>query len=281
MLNVKNNFLKIMFAIFVYVFWGLNPAFGMEYSKVGGYAKVVFLGNFRAGKTVLYNLLSHKTNSLQDTQHTRQISVTDMEYDINGKKVQVYLGDTSAEPGHKKVMDEFCKNAHIIFVIVNAKELVESNGLNVTTTQKYFERLLCDLPDIAPNCRVIVVLTQKDKITKNMVKDAPFIKRRISEYIRTIEEVLHGDEETNNINIDAKYELTLKDTVGKEAMDHRRKIEDLIKNSIISYGIENLPSSPEGFVAEVTEETHTVVDQKNCILPDKTHEETTYSLNVK
>ena len=101
--NAKIKLLGILLS-FVSLFAVSSPTFGMESTEnYDGYAKVVFLGNFRAGKTVLYNLLCHFPKKLDDTKHTKQISFTNMKYDIDGKKIAVYFSDTSAEPCHKQV----------------------------------------------------------------------------------------------------------------------------------------------------------------------------------
>lgn len=275
--NAKIKLLGILL-LFLSLFAVSSPTFGMESTEnYDGYAKVVFLGNFRAGKTVLYNLLCHFPKKLDDTKHTKQISFTNMKYDIDGRKIAVYFSDTSAEPCHKQVMDEFCHNAHIIFVVVNAKDLIEGmNGVGVTSSQKYFENLLCSIPDLSPNCRIIVVLTQKDNINKNLVTNAFFVKKRISQYIKDLDELFSD----SGILVDSKYELTLKDTTGEEAINHRKTLEDLIIDSLKKYGIDKLPKTADGFKAEVVEKSEEIVDKTHCIGKDETHTEYSYSLKV-
>ena len=110
-----------------------------------------------------------------------------VEFKVKDKSVCAYLFDTPGEPTQKVSVEEFCKNAHIIFVVVNAKNLMEGmNGVWPNKSQNYFENLLCSIPGLSPNCRIIVVLTQKYNINKDLVTNAIFVRARISQYIENI-----------------------------------------------------------------------------------------------
>lgn len=62
MLNLRSKLLKFILFAFSFVFFGINSTFGMDSAPPiqndQRYAKVVFLGYFGSGKTVLYNLLT-------------------------------------------------------------------------------------------------------------------------------------------------------------------------------------------------------------------------------
>ena len=211
------------------------------------FAKVVFLGYFCSGKTTLYNLLTQNSVGMS-TAHTTQIDYSKIEIKVKDKSVCAYLFDTPGEPTQKVSVEEFCKNAHIIFVVVNAKNLMEGmNGVWPNKSQNYFENLLCSIPDLSPNCRIIVVLTQKYNINKDLVTNAIFVKARISQYIESIDECLND----SGILVDSKYELTLKDIKGEEAIRHKNNLYDIIVKSLENYGIENLPKDPDGFREEI------------------------------
>lgn len=211
------------------------------------FAKVVFLGHFCSGKTTLYNLLTQNSIGM-NTNHTTQIDYSKVEFKVKDKSVCAYLFDTPGEPTQKVSVEEFCKNAHIIFVVVNAKNLMEGmNGVWPNKSQNYFENLLCSIPGLSPNCRIIVVLTQKYNINKDLVTNAIFVRARISQYIENINECLND----SGILVDSKYELTLKDIKGEEAIRHKNNLYDIIVKSLENYGIENLPKDPDGFREEI------------------------------
>ena len=178
MLNLKNKLDKVLFVFFCFIFSFCQSVFAMECAPHVAdkkyYAKVVFLGYFGAGKTVLYQLLTDQLETIENKKHTTNIDTTEVEYDVDGKKVRVFFCDTSAEPRHKDLMDKFCHNADIVFAVINAKDLINesSNPMYRPLGQRHFEKLLCRLRKIAPQCRVIVVLTQRHCIKSEEYEDA-------------------------------------------------------------------------------------------------------------
>ena len=73
----------------------------------------------------------------------------------------------------------------------------------------------------------------------------------------------------SGILVDSKYELTLKDTTGEKAINHRKTLEDLIVDSLKKYGIDKLPKTADGFKAEVVEKSEEIVDKTHCITKTK------------
>ena len=234
---------KLIAILFIFFNFFISTA-SFAYDR---FAKVVFLGYFCSGKTTLYNLLTQNSVGMS-TAHTTQIDYSKIEIKVKDKSVCAYLFDTPGEPTQKASVEEFCKNAHIIFVVVNAKNLIESmNGVWPNKSQNYFENLLCSIPGLSPNCGIIVVLTQKENINKNLVTNAFFVKKRISQYIKDLDERFSD----SGILVDSKYELTLKDTTGEEAIKHKNNLYYIIVKSLENYGIENLPKDPDGFREEI------------------------------
>lgn len=281
MLNAKNKFLKIIFTL-LFAFFGSQSAFAMESAPPVDkkhYAKVVFLGYFGAGKTVLYEFLTDQLETIKNKQHSTNIDASEVEYDVDGKKVRVFFFDTSAEPRHKKVMDDFCKNADIVIAVVNATKLllITDNPLLMTPEEEHFENLLCRIRKIAPKCRVIVVVTQKGKL------DNQSSKNRVKLYIDGLDNILKPKKNNNNdsdsddddyqfahqdgkyLNIDATYDLTLfDDKLGTEkTLKHKNNLENLITESLRKYGVENLPDNSEGFAAKILE--HTIYKQNTYL----------------
>ena len=264
-LYLKNKLSKILLACCMFIFLGAHFVFGMDKSAPPAIptddrcAKVVILGYLGSGKTVFYNLLTDKLKTVKYTDHTKNTDVTNMEYDIGGRKIQVYFCDTSAEPRHKDVMDRFCDNANIVIAIVNAFDLVNKSGnpLWVPAGQMHFEELMGRLPKIAPKCRVIVVLTQKgclgDDDNAKKLDDAWVWEDRIDSYIGSLDKMLAK----KNIFVDSKYDLTLREKTiqSDETRNHKYKLEDLIADSLKKYGIENLPKTPEGFESKIFEKS--------------------------
>ena len=206
--NLKRKLLKIIFIAFSFIFFGINSTFGMDSAPPiqndKRYAKVVFLGYFGAGKTVLYQLLTDQLETIENKKHTTNIDTTEVEYDVDGKKVRVFFCDTSAEPRHKDLMDKFCHNADIVFAVINAKDLINesSNPMYRPLGQRHFEKLLCRLRKIAPQCRVIVVLNQRHCIISEEYEDTDFLRKYAKDYLATIDKALNKKNDSSSDSSD-------------------------------------------------------------------------------
>lgn len=252
---------KIISAIFCVLFSFCNFQFVSSYDR---FAKVVFIGKQGSGKTVLYNLLTHSNKGLYDTVHDVQISNTKMEYNVNGKSICIYFSDTSGEPKHEALMETFCNNAHVVFVMLDALDLMRSrlrpyqlpeNLRTKTVSEKYsndlsaLEILIGNLYKYAPNCRVVVVLTKMGNVEKEYKNEENNLwrmaKNGIESYVKDIGAMVPKH------NIECTFDLTLSDTTGEEALQNRDKLEDIIKKCLADYGLENLPKDSDGFRAEV------------------------------
>lgn len=250
---------KIISAIFCVLFSFCNFQFVSSYDR---FAKVVFIGKQGSGKTVLYNLLTHSNKGLYDTVHDVQISNTKMEYNnVDGKSICVYFSDTSGEPKHEALMETFCHNAHVVFVMLDALDLMRSklrpyqlpeHLKTKSVLEKYsndltaLEQLIGNLCKYAPDCRVVVVLTKMGNVEKEYENEGnnlwKMAKQGIEDYIKSIGAM---------VNIERTFDLTLSDTIGKEAIQKRNELEDIIKSCLIKYGVVNLPKDSDGFRAEV------------------------------
>ena len=214
-------------------------------------------GYFGSGKTTLYNLLTNKRVGM-NTDHTAQIDYSKIEFKVKDKSVCAYLFDTSAEPKHKESIERFCKNANLIFIVVYALDLVKAldeeskeeseekhENWFSNKYKEYFEKLLCNIPRIAPESKVVIILTKRALITKHNFLTAPFIKVRIDQYIE------NWKSKFSDQFIVATYDLTLKDTTGEDAIKHKNNLYEIIAKSLENYGIENLPKDPDGFREEI------------------------------
>ena len=250
------------------------------------FAKVVVIGLTGSGKTVLYNLLTYSDKSINETEHDTQISTAKVEYNIDGKSICIYFGDTSGEPNHSELMESFCHNANVVLITLDAVDLLrsklrpmylpESGKLSLPEDMKnkkdaaldHLENLISNLYKYAPNCRVVVVLTkmeQVDRIFENEDnKKWKKSKKEIENYVSEIKEMFDGSDE--NGEVDETYNLTLynpnnefilaelkktKEQVVQETKEHRVKLENIIKGCLRKYGLQNLPLDPDGFRAEV------------------------------
>jgi len=249
-IKFKNKLFKILFCIFALMLWCFSPVFSMEKlnSKFDHYAKVVFIGYIGSGKTTTFELLTNTLKTLGKKNHTKQISKICVGCKLSNKNVGLLFFDSSAEPKHNKVMDEFCKNANVIIAIVNAQDLV-GNELKISNSQCEFEKLLSRVRKNAPNCRVIVVLTKKELIDEKYTDLPPaFVQNRISNYVQAIDMTLDKKQNktTEFQNIDSKYELTLNEIDSEETLTHKKNLQNLIAKSLLKYGVENLPKTSEG-----------------------------------
>ena len=261
MLNLRSKLLKIIFIAFSFIFFGINSTFSMDSAPPiqndQRYAKVVFLGYRGAGKTTLYNLLAQNLVDMNVYKHTIQLDYEILTFGINGKKVSAYLSDTSAEPRHKEIIEKFCEDAHIIFLVFDARDLVLniSKGTLSSRSKMDFENLIGRLNKIAPNCRVITIPTKLGLLTIEECPRIFFAKNfdEVNNYVNSIVETLEKTGKGTN-PIDYKYDdLTLSDLTGEKAKEHRKKLYDIIVESLKMYGLENLPKEPKGFVAKIFE----------------------------
>ena len=194
-----------------------------------------------------------------NTDHTVQIDTSLLGMDVKGTEVGVYLNDTSAEPRHQECIEQFCKNAHLIFIVFNALDLAKASdeesreklGKNMkigvfSNCKEYFEKLLCNIPRIAPESKVILVVTRNNSTNFYIRLGARglFVKDHFDWYIK------NWKSKFSDKFIVATYDLTLKDTTGEEAIKHKNNLYEIIAKSLENYGIENLPKDPDGFREE-------------------------------
>ena len=136
------------------------------------------------------------------------------------------------------------------FAKASDEESREKLGKNMkigvfSNCKEYFEKLLCNIPRIAPESKVVIILTKRALITKHNFLTAPFIKVRIDQYIE------NWKSKFSDQFIVATYDLTLKDTTGEDAIKHKNNLYEIIAKSLENYGIENLPKDPDGFREEI------------------------------
>lgn len=249
---------KLIAILFIFFNFFISTA-SFAYDR---FAKVVFLGYFGSGKTTLYNLLTNKRVGM-NTDHTAQIDTSLLGMDVKGTEVGVYLNDTSAAPRHQECIEQFCKNAHLIFILLDASDLAQAldeeskeeseekhENYRLSNHKDYFEKLLCNIPRIAPKSKVILVATGNDS-TNFYIKFGArgfFVKDHFDWYIK------NWKSKFSDKFIVATYDLTLKDTTGEEAIKHKNNLYEIIVKSLVNYGIESLPKEPKGFLGKIFEE---------------------------
>lgn len=93
-------------------------------------------------------------------------------------KLDCFIYDTTAESKHESLVDEFCNNAHVIFLCVKAEDFTyRKNGKLYFKESEDFYKLLRKIPKIAPKSKVIIFLTQIENIEgasnelKNQIKN--------------------------------------------------------------------------------------------------------------
>lgn len=198
-----------------------------------------------------------------NTDHTAQIDTSLLGMDVKRTEVGVYLNDTSAEPRHQECIEQFCKNAHLIFILLDASDLAQAldeeskeeseekhENYWLSNHKDYFEKLLCNIPRIAPKSKVILVVTGNNSTNFYIRLGARglFVKDHFDWYIK------NWKSKFSDKFIVATYDLTLKDTKGEEAIKHRNNLYEIIAKSLENYGIESLPKEPKGFLGKIFEE---------------------------
>ena len=249
------NFKKISILICaLFSFLGFDVA-----SSYDRFAKVVIIGDRGSGKTTLHNLLTGNNAE----EHSRQISSKMVDYNITDsvwrpnrgilrwfksgkfvneeKSVGVYIFDTSGEEEHAELMQQFCKGAHVVVVTLDAYELVRSRRIskNFFALQNLAE-LIDNIYDYAPGCKVFVVLT-KSKKARDRFGDA--CKQILD--LNNLKNAISGTFPKLQVNKIYEYDPYY---FGY----HKSDIRDIIMECLKSYGIDNLPTTSDGFRAEIT-----------------------------
>lgn len=271
----KTKLIAILFIFF-------NFFISMTSFAYDRFAKIVLIGQIGSGKTVLYNLLTHSNKGINDITHTKQISTNKMEYNIDDNSICVYLNDTPGEVGYKNLVNAFCHNANVVFITVDAVDFVrvkmnyrgKINHLDDITDN--LENLIGELYKYNPNCRVVVVMTKMGMIgaiyEHENSKKWKVVQSSLKHYIEDLSYI--------EDNVDETYDLTLFDTKSKEAIDHRTKLENIIKECLRKYGIDKLPDTPDEFRAEIVKKIagyKKVVDEEaGTCSSEKSHIETKY-----
>ena len=229
-------------------------------SSYDRFAKVVIIGDRGSGKTTLYKLL---TDSNKKVSHSRQISNERLSWNITDrvwrpnhgikswfskgkfvneeKSVGVYIFDTSGEEEHAELMQQFCKGAHVVVVTLDAYELVRSRFID----KRYFalqslSELVDNIYDYAPGCKVFVVLTKSKKARDRYGKACNQILN-----LDNLKNAISGTFPKLQVNKIYEYDPYY---FGY----HKSNIEDIIKNSLRNYGLDNLPTTSDGLRAEIT-----------------------------
>lgn len=230
-------------------------------SSYDRFAKVVIIGDPYSGKTTLHNLLTG--NNIK--KHTRQIGSKMVDYNITDsvwrpnhgilrlfksgkfvneeKSVGVYIFDTSGEENHAELMQQFCKGAHVIIITLDACKLAESRYISrdIFALQNLVG-LIDDIYDYAPRCKAFIVLTKS--------------KEAREEYGDLCKQILNLNKLKNAIScVFPKLEIgEIYEYDTHYFGNHKSNIEDIIKNCLRSYGLDNLPTTSDGFKAEIKNE---------------------------
>lgn len=219
-------------------------------SAYDGFAKAVILGNFRCGKSVLYNLLTGK-EQFENLEHHVKITTSKIECNIDGRSILLYLEDTSGEPKHKELMEKFCEKSHVVFLLLDAteysKERLKANGLRaykaidmVEKKKDEFKELVTKVNEYAPGCELIVIVTKGNLLQGNV---SVFELEEIEAFINGLKKL--------GLNISQKYDLQLENLTDNHALECRDAIQGFIVNALRRYGVNNLPKTPDGFVAKI------------------------------
>lgn len=253
------------------------------------FAKAVIIGSRGSGKTALFNLLSGK-KQFEYLEHDVQIKTVRIPYNVDGKSVLLYLEDCSGEPRHEKLMETFCYNAHIVFILLNAEEYSESiiDSLNKEGWEEaknnVIQKKKADLDFtygkdkeelIKDEISLLKKMFEKDgteNIIKVRKKELQMLVLNLKKYApscRVIILVTKGNKIKNPfelgavdafvkgveraaINVDKVDNLFLKNLTDNNAMQNKAKINEFIVNTLHKYGVDKLPLIPDGFRAEVT-----------------------------
>lgn len=252
------------------------------------FAKAVIIGSIGCGKTALFNLLSGKTQ-FKNLVHDEQIKTARIPYNVDGKSVLLYLEDCSGEPRHEKLMETFCYNAHIVFILLNAEDYsektinslskedrvkVRDNIMQKKTSELDFANSKDQKKSIEDEISLLKEILNKDSsesIVKVRKKDLETLVLNLRKYApgcRAVILVTKGNKvdpfdlggvdafvqgvKRAAINVDEVADLFLKNLTDNNAMQNKAKINGFIVNALHNYGVNKLPLIPDGFRAEVT-----------------------------
>lgn len=231
------------------------------------FAKVVVIGEYRSGKTTLYNAIRGNADKVI---HTEQISNDNcLTYDITervwhpnrgikswfkkGKYVNentsvgVYLFDTSGEEQHEDLMRQFCKGAHVAILTLDAEKLVKERCY----IKGYFSlqgltAIIDDISLYAPDCKVIVVLTKYQQALDKYGEKYKSACNQILD-LDNLKDAIKGT--FPRLKVDKIYRY---DTSVDRYWECQANMQNMIKECISDYGLYRLPEVPDGLRANVT-----------------------------
>lgn len=234
-------------------------------------------------------------------------------------RIKYLLYDTTAEKIHEKFIDEFCNNAHAIFLCVNAEDFIDrQNGKLYFQESEDFYKLLRKIPKIAPKSKVIIFLTQLGNI-KNASNE---LKGQIKNFIENIKnqdefkDYVHSSfdftldysepdaqkafkssfsygsyrnkytkmfistDGTGHLWLEPKFKLQELEILKKEP-----RLNGLLASLIVEHGIDYFPKTPKGFSSFITKEEKKyveTVDNNDCTgsKSTRTRKKNEYKLKV-
>lgn len=334
MLTFKNSLLKIFCLFLCFLFTPITKADHRRYAKVVLLGKIgsgkttlhtILQSNsgFVANQGSLEDILHpvHTTNLSVQTrtsfkEYGNGVTIDDLgigryhplqlqdlnidlhfdDNDYNRGQINCYFYDTSAEEFHENTVDEFCNNAHAIFLCVKAEDFIyRQNGKLYFQESEDFYKLLRKIPKIAPKSKVIIFLTQ----IENVEGASNGLKNQIKNFIENIKnqdgfkDYVHN---SFNFQLDYSDPITqkifqyhagifynmpsnkyIKEFIGTFYPTYSTDTVDKFKcnpglygllSSLISrHGFDYFPKTPKGFSATIEEkkyvETETV-DNNDC-----------------
>lgn len=149
-------------------------------------------------------------------------------------QISYLVYDTTAEEIHEKFIDEFCNNAHAIFLCVNAEDFIDrQNGKLYFQESEDFYKLLRKIPKIAPKSKVIIFLTQLGNI-----KDASNeLKDQVKNFIKNIKD---KDEFKDYVHSSFDFTLDYSDPDAIDAFKKSHSYDCFVRNKYTKMFIANL-----------------------------------------
>ena len=115
----------------------------------------------------------------------------------------------------------------------------------MTNAVNRFEKTLIHIIRNSPNCRIIINLTRTEDVSDYLDNPRFFVISKISNYIKNIKDTISKKIKSGSVNIDYAGDISVEHYGGL--------LERLIVQSLLNYGIENLPKNYKGMDGKIKE----------------------------
>jgi hypothetical protein len=142
--------------LFSFLFFGVT-------AKAYRWCKVIFIGDFKSGKSELIRAYFREP-FYRGHDRTTDLFAREIVFNYNGENINLIIWDAVEEEEAHNVVNAFFCSSDIAFIVVDMYKLVESNFC-INEIRNRIDRWADKLKQNASGCKVILVGTKIDEIS--------------------------------------------------------------------------------------------------------------------